>query len=396
MVRQTTVTDELTSEIIRLRREIHRNPELTGKEIKTAALIADKLQKLGISFRKHKTSHGVEALIKGTLPGGTVALRADMDALPVQEMSGLPFSSLNKGVMHACGHDAHSAMLMGAAELLVERKDEICGNVKLIFQPAEEGGGGARSMVAEGVLKPDVGAVFGLHVDPMLDVGTIGCRTGAVCADVGIFGITIESQGGHSALPHLSVNALSVASKIIQEIEALPSSKLDATNPVVITTCFIESGVRKNIIPGTATLGGTIRTLSRSLLHEVNAKIETLVTSIANMHGASCTVNFTFPSSADATLRNDAEATQIIRSTVIRLYGKNAVAEIGPYMFGEDFACYANEVPASLVFLGVGNGEERYPLHSANFTLDESALPYGAALLAETAISYLADRRGTS
>lgn len=377
-------------EVIRIRREIHRYPELGFEERRTAQLVATELGKLGIEVQAGVARTGVVGILRGSQKGGTVALRADMDALPIPEQTHLPFKSQIAGAMHACGHDAHTACLIGAAMILSQLRGELRGKVKLIFQPSEESPpSGAKLMVEEGVLEdPGVDAIMSLHSDPAIGSGKVGVRYGAMFAAVDNFTITILGEGGHAARPHDSVDAIVVASQAVLALQTIPSRRVDPLASVVITIGTIEGGYRSNIIADRVELTGTVRTLSPGWRETVPRLVEETLSGVSKSHGARCELRF---DSVTPVLVNDDGMTSLVQKVGRDLLGDENVIEIDkPCMGGEDYAFYLEKVPGVMFRLGTGGQESSaYPWHHPKFDIDESSLPVGAAVLAQSALEYL-------
>ncbi len=388
----------LQPKVVAWRRDIHQHPELGNREFRTAALVADHLRALGYEVKTGVAHTGVVATLKGGKPGGVVALRADMDALPVAEKTGLPFASKVTGeyngqptpVMHACGHDAHVAILMGAAEVLASMKADIAGTVVLIFQPAEEGpppgeDGGAAMMVAEGALaNPRPGAIFGLHVSPG-EVGAIAYRSGPMMAAADSYEIRIKGKQTHGARPWDGIDLASLSAEIVQAFNQIAARRLDvARSPTVITVAVIQSGVRHNIIPEDMMMGGTLRTFEPDMRTATIAQMQAAVDGIVARYGAEgkLTMGGTTP-----VVTNDAELARLMAPTL-------AVAAFGPVdpdtgkiTGAEDFSEFQAVVPGLFYRLGVG-----FPPgtnHSPFFTIDEAALEVGVRAQVLTALDYL-------
>jgi len=338
--------------------------------------------------------HGVVALIRGVRKGPTVALRADMDALPIQEQTGLPFASENKGVMHGCGHDAHSAMLLGAAKVLAQMREEFPGTVKLIFQPAEEGTpegeqGGATLMIKEGVLRdPAPSAIFALHVNPELETGKLSYRYGGLLASVDRFRVTITGKQSHAAMPWQGTDPIVAAAHVITAIQTIASRKIDARQPVVVSIGIIKAGQAWNIIPEQVTLEGTIRTHNAEVRRQANEQFSRIVSQTASAHGATAKI---YQSNYGPVTWNDPELGARTKPSLVRAAGEKNVVEAEPIMGGEDFAHYAKQIPGFFVFLGVRNEKigAVHALHNPKFTLDEDALPLGVRALCLMALDYL-------
>lgn len=386
---------QVAPSIIQWRRDFHAHPELSKQEVRTAAKVAEHLKAMGIEdIRTHVAGHGVVALVRGRAASPVVALRADMDALPIAEQTGLPFASQNPGVMHACGHDAHTAMLLGAAQILVQIRQQLPGSVKLIFQPAEESPpigepGGARQMVKENVLAdPEVAAIFALHVNPELETGKLGCRAGALLASADHFRITVHGKQSHGAMPWLGVDPIVTAADIVLALQTIASRGIDARKPVVVTVGRFEAGTAWNIIPAQAVLEGTIRTHDEAVRRRVLEQLDRIARHTALAHGATAEVATT---SYGAVTKNDPALVARMKPTLARVAGAANVIEVEPFMGSEDFAEYAQRKPGMFIFLGVRNeaiGAVHW-LHTPYTKIDEAALPLGARLLAMLAIDFL-------
>jgi len=380
---------EIESDIINTRRQIHRNPELALNEFQTSKLVTNHLNKLGFEVTGNVGKTGVVALLRGKVPGRTVALRADMDALPIQEQNCHEFKSIKDNIMHACGHDAHTAILLGAATILSKIQDSIKGNIKFIFQPSEETGlGGARSMIEEGVLEnPKVDAIFGLHVNPELQAKTIGYREGAICATGAGFKIDIIGKGGHGSSPHDAIDSIIIASEVVRSLQTISSSKVDPRETFVLTVGTINGGYAANVIADKVTLTGTIRYFNNGIIVKVKNDIENIVDHITAAHGATYKFNF---HAGGSPVINDNKMVNIVKNAAVEILNEKDVILVPQCLWGEDFALYASLVPAAFVLLGVGyENRENYPLHNSRFDINEEALPVGAALLAYSAMSFL-------
>ena len=386
---------KVAPEVLRLRRDFHTNPELSNREERTARIVAERLRAIGIDrVTTGVAHHGVVALISGGKPGPTVALRADMDALPVQEATGLPFASKNDGVMHACGHDAHTAMLLGAAEVLWQIRQNLHGTVKLIFQPAEEGvppgeEGGARLMTELGVLEdPHVSAIFALHVNPDLPSGKIAYRFGGIMASVDRFDVTVTGKQSHGAMPWQGVDPVLASAHIITAIQSIASRKIDARQPVVVSVGVVRAEGRWNIIPDKVILQGTIRTHNEEVRREAGVQFRRIVQGTAAALGATAQIEF---SDYGPITFNDPELGRRMMPTLARAAGEENVVQTDPVMGGEDFAHYAERIPGFYLFLGVGNEEigAVHALHTPNMIVDEAALPLGVRTLVLLAVDYL-------
>lgn len=385
----------VTPAVVAWRRDFHAHPELSNREQRTAAAVAKALEAMGVDDVKTGVAHhGVVALIRGKQPGPTVALRADMDALPIQEQTGLEFASQNKGVMHACGHDAHTAILLGTAKVLVQLRDELPGTVKLIFQPAEEGAppgeeGGARLMIRQGVLEnPPVAAIFALHVNSELEAGKISTRPGPLLASVDRFRVTVKGRQSHAAMPWLGCDPIVASAQIITALQTIASRKVDARQPVVVSVGIVRGGEAWNIIPDSVALEGTIRTHDADVRRQAGEEFRRLVEQTAAAHGATAEIEF---SDYGPVVFNDPDLTARMRPALVQAVGEENVVEADRVMGGEDFAHYAQKVPGLYLFLGIRNEKlgAVHPVHTPQFTIDEAALTVGVRTLAMEAVDYL-------
>jgi len=395
----------LEPKLIELRRYFHESPELSNQEIKTSAKVVDFLKSLGLDVQYPVAKTGVVALLKGGKPGPVVALRADMDALPITERNGLPFASKvvadfagqQTGVMHACGHDAHMAMLLIVAEILTKHKAELKGTVKFIFQPAEEGApanewpAGAERMVKDGVLKnPNVDAIFGLHIQSLLPSGQIAYRAGGLMASVDGVDIKVKGKGAHGATPWDSVDPIVVAAQIIQGLQTVVSRQTELTKAgAVITIGSMHAGVRRNIIPETATLEGTIRAFDDAMQKKIHEKIKVTAEKIAESAGATAEVNIMVMYPATV---NHPELTNKMVPSLIRAAGKENVVVTQPVTMAEDFSFYQREVPGFFFFLGAYpanmNLTAQPTHHTADFMIDEAAMITGVKALVNVTLDY--------
>ncbi len=377
-------------EIIKVRRAIHQRPELAYQEETTAKLVADKLESLGIEVRRNVGGTGVQGTLKGSKAGRVVALRADMDALPLDEVADVEFKSKVKGVMHACGHDTHVAMLLGAAQLLSNHRDELHGVVKFLFQPAEEHGGrgGAKPMIQDGVMRdPKVDYVFGLHISGDHNSKVFAFRQGAIMAAPDTFKVRIIGKGGHGSAPHKTVDPVYVAAQVITSLQGVSGRMIDPVQPFVVTIGSVHSGTKENIIPDEAVLEGTIRTLDESTRKTAKSKVDKVVRGVAKAFGAQAVVEF--EKDAYPVTVNDAQVTEQAMKIIKTIPGsKTEVAE--PILGGEDFSRFLHEAPGTFYFLGTINPAKGcvYPNHSSKFKVDEDVLKYGAASLAMLAMKF--------
>ncbi len=373
------------------RRHLHAHPELSGQEAETARYVAAELRRLGYQPREQiADTHGLIADLLPDSPSGAaaVALRADMDALPITEETGATYASRRPGVMHACGHDAHMAMLLGAAALLAERRAELRAPVRLIFQPSEEKSpGGAAPLVAAGVLN-GVGEVYGLHIWSEMPVGTLGTRVGPFMSATSELRITITGRGGHAAMPQQCVDPIVVAAELVLALQTIVSRSIAMTDSAVVSITQVQGGSASNIIPEMVELRGTVRTLSEPVRAIVCARVHELATGVARNHGAAAEVAIRegYPA-----VVNDANAVSRALAAARAIgIGETDIVTMSPQGGGEDFAYYAQKVPAAFLFLG-GRNETKgccHPHHHPRFDIDEAALPIGAALLTQVALDW--------
>lgn len=382
---------ELREELVALRRDIHRHPELSFEERRTGETGRAWLEELGLLVENRIAgTYGVLATLDSGRAGPTLILRGDMDALPITEQTGAAYSSSQAGVMHACGHDAHTTCLLGAARLLAERREELRGRIKFVLQPGEElPPGGAKVLIEQGGILEGVDAALALHVHAGIPVGRMGFRPGVMLANSDRFIVRIKGVGGHAARPHLAVDAVAVAVQVYQSLQYLVSRENNPLHPFVITVGALQAGTAANVIPGEATLLGSVRSLDAAVREALPERLERVVSGVCHAARAEYSFEFTqgYPS-----LVNDEPLTERAMASVRALLGGEAAFLLPtPEMGGEDFAFFAQQVPATMFRLGVGN-ETRgivHPVHSARFDLDEDALPLGAAALARIAMDYV-------
>jgi len=388
------------AEITKIRRFIHMNPELGNREFETARLVSSKLDTLGLDVRIGVAKTGIVALLRGTQPGVSIAVRADMDALPIQETTGLPFKSLNPGVMHACGHDVHTSIVLGTAMVLNSMKDKIKGNVSFIFQPAEEGPpqgeeGGADLMIREGALdNPPASAIFGFHVWPE-EVGQVFFAPGFITGSSDGFQITVKGKSAHGARPQEGLDAIVIASEIVQALQTVVSRSVDPTDPAVLSIGIIQGGTRSNIIAEKVTMEGTVRALSDANRKKIQPLMEDIVKGICEMHGAAYEFEYKplFPS-----VYNNPELAATMAPTLTKLLGKDKVLEWKPQLIAEDFSFFAQKIPGFYFFLGVKNPAQPVaaPLHSPNFNPDERSIPLGIKVLCHLLLDALEEQSTTA
>jgi carboxypeptidase Ss1 len=382
---------ELEPEIIRIRREIHANPELSYEENKTSKIVAEKLRKLGLEV---KTGVGGTRAVLGTLKGArdgrVVGLRADMDALPVIEDVDVPFKSRNLGVMHACGHDTHVAMLLGTAELLARHRDELSGTVKLFFQPAEEDGGrgGAKPMIDAGVMEdPKVDYVFGLHIGSEYPSGTFGVKPGAFMAAPDGFKIHIVGKGGHGSRPDETIDPVFISAQLIIALQGISSRMIDPVEPFVVSVCSVHSGTKDNIIPDDALLLGTIRTLNEKTRRRAKKYVDQITGGVCRAFGAKYELDFI--KDAYPVTYNDEKVTAKAMKVLKTIKGTKTI-EIGVKLGAEDFSRFLEKAPGTFYYLGTKNEKNGcvYPNHSSKFKVDEDVLKYGTVSLAKLALEF--------
>ena len=381
---------EIHQWIVEKRRAIHRHPELMYEEFETSRLVQNTLSELGIEYEKDIAVTGVVGLL-GNGEGPCIALRADMDALPIHEEADVEFRSEIDGKMHACGHDCHTAMLLGAARVLKDNEGEINGTIKLIFQPAEEGGAGGKMMRDQGVLEdPDVERIFGLHVSDKLPTGTLASKEGTLLAATSSIKILVSGDGGHAAMPHLTVDPVVTGSKIVVELQTLVSRELDPLESGVISITMANAGSATNVIPSSMELQGTIRSLTSDGITRLQQRVREVAEAVAMANR--CIAEVTFPGNDFPPTVNDGECWELGRISAEEILGEECVSEMGSIMGGEDFSYYTQVIPGCFSFLGVGNPEigAVYGVHHPKFKVDEDALSLGTAIHVNTAFKALA------
>jgi len=393
----------IESKVIEWRRDIHQNPELSNREFKTAEKIAKHLESLGIEVKTGVAHTGVVGILKGKKSGKVVALRADIDALPVLERNDLPFKSTAKGkyngeevpVMHACGHDTHIAILMGVAEVLSKNADKIKGTVKFIFQPAEEGAppgeeGGAELMVKEGVLEnPKVDAIFGLHINSQTPVGTIKYKPRGIMAAVNSFKIDVKGQQSHGSQPWSGIDPIYISAKIIDGLQSIISREAELTNEAaVITIGKISSGVRSNIIPESAEMLGTLRTLDNDMRDMIQRRMKEMVSTIAEAYGGEAVLEFNL---GYPITYNDPKLVEQMLPSIQRVASSENVQLMKAITGAEDFSFYQEKIPGFFFFLGgmTPGNTESFPHHTPDFKIDDSGLMLGVKTLTEMSLDYL-------
>jgi len=393
--RLLTEANDMADQLVAWRRDFHKHPELGYQEVRTAGIVADHLRALGLEVSTGIGKTGVVALVEGdqtpaTAP--TVMLRFDMDALPIHEANEVPYRSQNAGVMHACGHDGHTAIGMGVAQLLVARRNELGGRVKLVFQPAEEGLGGALAMINDGVLSdPKPAAAFGLHLWSRLPLNQVIVQPGPLWAAADSFTIVVYGRGGHGAMPHETIDATLVASEIVMALQSIVARNVNPTDTGVVSVGTFQSGNAANVISGEARLTGTVRSFVPEVRTLLFRRIEEIAKGICQAHGATCEVDVRL--GCPATINAEAGAA-LMQQVATSIVGPQQVAQIPPMMVGEDMAEFLNRAPGCFVLVGAADpaGPELSPHHNATFDFDERMLPTGVALLAGAALAYLAEQ----
>ncbi|MBG5881827.1 M20 family metallopeptidase [Providencia alcalifaciens] len=376
-----------TEAMIAFRRDLHSHPELPFEEVRTTKRIAEELAKIGIEYRLTEPT-GIIADIKGGKPGKTVALRADIDALPVQELNdSLEYKSTNQGKMHACGHDAHTAMLLTAAKALYEVRDELKGNIRLIFQPAEEIAQGAKAMVKQGAVD-NVDNVFGMHIWSTTPSGKISCNVGGTFASADLLVVKFKGRGGHGSMPEATVDAAIVASSFVMNLQAVVSRETSSLDSAVVTIGKMEVGTRFNVIAENAVLDGTVRCFDIETRTRIEAAISRYAEHTAAMYGATAEVDYIY---GTLPVINEERSALLAQSVISEAFGENALMAERPTPGGEDFSFYMENIPGCFALLGSGNPEKdtQWAHHHGCFNIDEDVMASGAELYAQYAWSYL-------
>jgi amidohydrolase len=379
---------EIKQEVISWRRHLHQHPELSFEEEKTAQFVYDTLASFGNLELSRPTRTSVMARLIGTNPGKTMAIRADMDALPIQEENTFEFASKNPGVMHACGHDGHTAMLLGTAKILSSLKEYISGEVRFFFQHAEElYPGGAEEMVQAGVMD-GVDLVIGAHLWTPIEIGKVGVVYGAMMAAPDTFWITVKGQGGHAAMPHQTVDSIAIAAQIVTNLQHIVSRNTDPLDQLVISVTQFIGGTTHNVIPGSVELCGTARCFDENLRESIPRKMERVIKGITDAHDAEYEFTYEF---GYRPVVNDDEVTRVIEETVREVFGEDALDHTRPNMGGEDFSAYQQKAPGAFFFVGAGNEEKEsaFPHHHARFTIDEEALEIGIKTFLHATLTFL-------
>ncbi|MGH9659234.1 MAG: M20 metallopeptidase family protein [Bryobacteraceae bacterium] len=383
----------LREKLIETRRDFHMHPELSNREERTARIVAERLRALGLDEVKTGVArHGVVALLRGAKPGKVVAVRADMDALPVAETNDVPYKSRNLGVKHACGHDVHTAVQLGVAEVLSKMRGDLAGTVKFIFQPAEEGPppgeeGGAPMMVRAGVLEnPRPEAIFGLHVNSSYRVGQLGWTPGPILASSDTFALTIAGRSVHGAYPHRGIDAVVVAAEAIQALQTIRSRRIIASEPMVLTVGKIQGGVRHNITAGEVRMDGTLRTLNENVREQAKGFMKTILTGVTQAHGA--TFRLEWDGDGNPVTHNDPRLAEAVAPSLGRA---GALVRVTPEMGAEDFSAYQKVIPGFFFWLGVANPERGITasMHTPDFDVDEDSLVIGVRAMSTLVVDFL-------
>ncbi|OPZ94266.1 MAG: N-acyl-L-amino acid amidohydrolase [Firmicutes bacterium ADurb.Bin419] len=383
-------SSDILDEIKSIRRKIHQFPELGFNEFKTSSLIATYLEKLGLSVTKGIAGTGVTALLEGIAPGPTVAIRADMDALPILEENDVQYASANKGIMHACGHDVHTSIALGAANILSKNRDKITGNVKFIFQPAEEGLGGAKEMINEGVLKnPKVDAIIALHVSPGIKSGQISISSGPVMASPAEFEIEITGKGGHAAEPQKAVDPIVIGTNITNLFQTIVSRNVDPLKSAVLSVTCFHAGTAFNIIPSKATIKGTVRSFDPLIHKEISRKMNAILSSVTD--GMEAEYTFEYKLGYPSVINSKEVVDLIVEASSKVIPEKKIILGNQASMLAEDFSYYLNNIPGALFNLGCTHPTDEHfeNLHSSKFNVDESCIATGMEIFAQTVMDYL-------
>lgn len=376
------MAQQVQEDVVAFRRDLHQHPEASFQEFRTTGQIAKALDEMGIPYRRFEPT-GLIGEIKGGKPGKTIALRADIDALSITEKTGLDFASQNEGFMHACGHDTHAAMLVGAAKVLNSIKDQLCGTVKLLFQPAEEVAGGAKKVIEQGALD-GVDFIFGIHIAALAPVGTIACRVGASAASADMFHIKVKGKATHGAMPDGGYDATVAAAAMVMNLQTIVSREASPIKPLVVTVGKLESGTRFNIVSGEANMEGTVRSYDVDLHHQMPGIMERIAKSTAEAFRCEAEVQYDMMTEV---LMNDPEGIAIVRGAAKKIIDKPELLVEAPAMMGgEDFAEYSVLTKAAFASVGAGG---TYPQHSDHVYFDEDSFRTGVALHCQVAYDFL-------
>ncbi|MDX2150362.1 MAG: amidohydrolase [Bryobacteraceae bacterium] len=387
--------DALRPTLVETRRDFHMYPELSNREERTSRVVAEKLRALGLDVKTGIAKYGVVALLKGGKPGPVVALRADMDALPITETLDVPYKSKNVGVKHACGHDVHMAVALGVAETLTKIRDQIPGTVKFIFQPAEEGPppgepGGAPQMIKEGVLdNPRPAAIFAFHASALLERGQIGYNPGPLLASSDTFTIRVKGKGVHGAYPHMGLDPMPVAAEVIQALQTIRSRRIEASQPLVLTLGRIQGGTRFNIVASEVVIDGTLRTLNEGVREQAKSLMRQILTGVGQAHGMP--VELQFHDDGNPVTANDPPLTNSTLPELEAVLGKGNAVKVEPQMGAEDFSYFQKQIPGVMYWLGIANKQRGITamIHTADFDADEDALAVGVKAMSNVLLDWL-------
>lgn len=378
----------LKDQLIKWRRHFHMYPELSFHEEKTSQFVYDTLQTFPHLEVSRPTKYSVMAKLVGQLPGKTIALRADMDALPIQEENVFEFVSKHQGVMHACGHDGHTAMLLGTAYTLANQQERIRGEIRFLFQHAEENfPGGAEEMVGAGVME-DVDYIIGAHLWSQLEVGKIGVIYGAAMASPDVFQIKVIGKGGHAGIPHETVDSIMIGSQVVSQLQQIVSRLTNPLDSLVLSVTQFHAGTTHNVIPDCAEIVGTVRSLSHELREKTAERIEKILKNITEAYGADYAFTYEY---GYRPVINDEYVTEHVEKTALQLFGRERVIRMQPTMAGEDFSAFLQKAPGTFFFIGAGNKEKGiiYPHHHPRFTIDENALPIGVEVFVTSILNFM-------
>ncbi|HSI67653.1 MAG TPA: amidohydrolase [Planococcus sp. (in: firmicutes)] len=387
------VIQNVFGEVVETRRDLRQHPELSFEEERTAAIVSEKLRAWGFEVQEGVGKTGVVGVLKGEAPGPVVALRADMDALPMMDEIDQPYVSLREGVAHTCGHDAHTSILLGVAKVMAEKGLD-AGTLKLVFQPAEEIGQGAAAMIEDGVLEnPKVDYMAGLHVHPTLKTGEFSITHDEFsCAAVDILELKITGKGGHAAHPHLTIDPIMIAAQILVGVQQIVSRQTDPLDSVVLSFGQIQAGTKATIIPDAVVLKGTVRTLNPETRAVMEKRIGSIAKGIAQSYGGDCEIDYQY---VTPSIKQDDELRSLFISTANELFGRDTVLIVKPSMGGEDFAYFSQEVPSVFFRLGTNGSEETaHPNHNTRFDVDEEAFLYGISVLSVLTHKLLKTKKG--
>ncbi|WP_294609798.1 M20 family metallopeptidase [uncultured Gilliamella sp.] len=382
-----TLIKQNVADMIAFRRDLHRHPELPWEEFRTTDKIAEQLDKIGIPYRRTKPT-GIIAEIQGGKPGKRILLRADIDALPVQELSkNIDYKSTIDGKMHACGHDTHASMLLNAANALYAIRDQLKGNVRLVFQPAEEIAQGAKGMIEQGVLE-GVDKAFGMHIWSLMPVGKVSCVVGSSFASADILTVRFKGKGGHGSMPHDTVDAVMVASAFVMNVQAIVSREIAPLDPAVVTIGRMEVGTRFNVIAENAVLEGTVRCFNVAVRDKIEAAIRRYANQVASMYRATAEVEYVY---GTLPVINEKESALLAQKVIVESFGEDTLYFEPPTTGGEDFSYYTENIPGAFALVGSGNPDKdtQWPHHHGCFNVDEDGMKVGAELYAQYAWAYL-------